>query len=86
MTLTCEAENYHPHLPVAWVKDGRFYDNGHAPGGFILNVTLEVLYALGMQEDSIHSLQGEYHCEVWDRKGTFRAKSRPATIRFEGKP
>lgn len=85
ISLSCEAINYHPDLPVVWVKDGRYFDNGAPPGGFYLDVTMEKLSDIGAHGGLVHGLQGEYHCEVWDMHGNTRVKSKSAIVKFEGR-
>jgi hypothetical protein len=84
--LTCDASNYHPDLPVIWVKDGIYINITRLPPqGFTLN--LSQAYA-GLSLSTPGELQGYYHCEVWSLSSTpqrYRVKSDEALLTFVGK-
>ena len=83
--LSCNASNYHPDLPVVWVKDGTYINiTSSPPQGLILNLA-QAYDALLLTTPG--ELQGYYHCEVWSlntKPQRKRVRSNEALVTFIG--
>ena len=86
LTLTCQAQDYHPSLPVTWKLGSIPYSNGAPPNGLQLQLTenLASYFAAPDSEFPGLSLAGDYYCEMWGYIPELRGVSGQAVVRFYG--
>ena len=87
LTLTCQAQDYHPSLPITWKVVGFPYSNGDPPIGLNLQITWEVAYSVSPLADEFPELRlvGDFYCEMWGYIPEQRVVSAKAVVKLYGK-